>query len=289
MKYLKRFVILVALILAVIFIPRNMEVKFFAANLPSYFTTKNVARDIDYGSKNHQKLDVYMPGYTPAHKPVIVFFHGGKWTKGRKENYQFVADAFVKKGYVVVIPSITKYPEGYYKIWQEDAAKVVAWVHNNIAKFNGDAANIYLMGHSSGGQIAALIATDERYLQNEGGTRGWIKAFVGISAPYDFTPEPDDLKEMFRDSGDNYADIRVTNFIDGKQPPMLMIWGRDDDAVGDNEMLLVKNAIEKHGGIYEIKYYEDADHTSLIAALAPLSTSDEPVADDIDAWLKQLK
>ena len=34
----------------------------------------------------------------------------------------------------------------------------------HISDYGGDAGQLYLMGHSAGGQLAALVATDEQYL-----------------------------------------------------------------------------------------------------------------------------
>jgi hypothetical protein len=49
-----------------------------------------------------------------------------------------------------------------------DVAKAMRWTHENIAKYGGDPSRVLVMGHSSGGQLAAITCTDDRYLKAEG-------------------------------------------------------------------------------------------------------------------------
>ena len=42
------------------------------------------------------------------------------------------------------------------------------WVHAHAAEFGGDPDFLFVMGHSAGARPAALLCTDERYLQAEG-------------------------------------------------------------------------------------------------------------------------
>ncbi|MDI3462866.1 MAG: hypothetical protein OJF50_001687 [Nitrospira sp.] len=47
-----------------------------------------MVHDRAYGPEPSQKLDMYVPA-DPKSRPmeVIVFFHGGRWTYGTKEDY----------------------------------------------------------------------------------------------------------------------------------------------------------------------------------------------------------
>lgn len=257
-----------------------------AANFPALFSDQQITRNIEFGSDNHSKLDVYVPADNQETHPVIVFFYGGKWEMGSRKIYRFAAEAFTSRGYVVVIPDYIKYPKAKFPAWQEDAAKAVAWVHGNIGKYKGNPEQIVLMGHSAGAQIAALLATDNEYLAKVGGSRSWVKAFAGLAGPYDFTPEDEDLKDMFSTAGDNYNKIRVSNYIDGKQPPMLFLWGKDDKDVGKINIEHVETALKAKGGDYKIIYYDNVDHIDIVAALAVLARSRAPVIDDVDEWFE---
>ncbi len=253
-----------------------------AANFPAIFSGQKITRDIDFGSPHDQKLDVYVPEGDVKNHPVIVFFYGGAWEYGSKNDYRFAAEAFTSRGYVVVIPDYVKYPKYKFPAWQTDAANAVTWTHNNITKFNGNPNQIFVMGHSAGAQIGALLSTDKSY-----GVRSYIKAFAGLSGPYDFTPEEADYKDMFSTSGENYKNIRVTNFVDGKQPPMLLLWGKDDKVVGEINITHLEAGLKARGGEYKVKFYDNVDHIDTVAALAILARGRAPVVDDVDAWFKR--
>lgn len=148
---------------------------------------------IAYGEGERRRLDVYVPkGAGPAPRPVIVFFYGGSWKGGDRANYLFVAEALTARGFVVVIPDYRVYPEVRYPGFVEDGAKAVAWTRREIARFHGDASRLYVMGHSAGSLIAAMLAYNDRFLKAEGMERSDIRGLIGLAGPYDFKPvEPD--------------------------------------------------------------------------------------------------
>ena len=258
----------------------------FAANFPSLFSSQKIMRDIDFGSEYGSKLDVYTPADVKPNMPVIVFFYGGKWEYGSKSDYRFAADAFTSRGYIVVIPDYVKYPKVKFPLWQADAAKAVAWVHENIGAYSGDNKNIFLLGHSAGAHIAALLATDNEYLAKTGGSNAWVKAFAGLAGPYDFVPEEPDLKDMFGPPA-RYNKMRVTSYIDGKEPPMLLLWGRDDKDVGEQNITKLEKALKARGGKYEVKFYDGVDHIYIVGALSSLAKWRAPVIDDIDKFFRK--
>ena len=61
-----------------------------------------------------------------------------------------------------------------------DVAKSVRWVHDHVGAYGGDPSRIFLMGHSAGAQLAALVCTDERFLKSEGLTLAILKGCVPV-------------------------------------------------------------------------------------------------------------
>jgi arylformamidase len=61
-----------------------------------------------------------------------------------------------------------------------DIAKSIRWVHEHIADYGGDPQRLFIMGHSAGAQLAALVSTDDRYLKAEGLSLAIIKGCVPV-------------------------------------------------------------------------------------------------------------
>lgn len=144
-------------------------------------TTPRVARDIAYaGPKNErQLLDVYTP---PAGSdlPVVVWVHGGGWMRGSKNEVVDKPSAFVERGFVFVPVNYRFVPDVTMDTIVRDVAKSVGWVHANISRHRGDPNRIFLMGHSAGAQLAALLCTDSRYVEAESVPRSSIKGCVPV-------------------------------------------------------------------------------------------------------------
>ncbi len=251
------------------------------ANLPAKFSDTEIIKDVSYGDKEIQKLDIYVPSEAKNKKlPVIVFFYGGRWTDGSKGMYAFVGEAFAKNNYVTVIADYSKYPNVKFPTFVEDGAKAIAWVHDNIGDYGGNPDALHVSGHSSGAHIAALVTADERYLKAEGKNTSIIKAFAGLAGPYDFVPDAPDLKDMFGPPP-NYPQMTVTTFIEGKEPPMLLLWGDKDEAVWQRNIDLLEARIKEKNGIVEAKIYPDIDHVDIVASLTWFYRSKAPVLKDV--------
>lgn len=242
-------------------------------NLPARLAGGHEIRHAAYGPGPLDQLDIYVPGgdaTEPRDVPrdVIVFLHGGRWTTGRKEDFRFVGAALAQRGFVTVIPDFRKYPAVRFPAFVEDAARALAWVDDHIAEHGGRRDRIFLAGHSSGAHVGALLAADERYLAAHGkDARRLIRAFAGLAGPYAFTPDEPDLMDMFGPPA-RFPQMQVTSFIDGGEPPMLLLRGAKDDTVAafNHERLAAR--IREKGGQAQVIEYPDAGHIGLIAAFS---------------------
>lgn len=258
------------------------QAAFTVANLPTHLVEMAVEHDQVYGPKPSQKLDIYVPA-NPKNKlmDVIVFFYGGRWTYGAKEDYRFVAATFVQEGFVVVIPDYRKYPQVRFPVFVEDGAKTLAWVSDHIGRWHGNPARIHVVGHSAGAHIGALLAADPHYLADVGKDRSLtIRCFAGLAGPYAFTPDEPDLEDMFGPPS-HYPNMQITTFIDGTQPPMLLLYGDQDRAVKYANLQKLEQRIMQRGGCVRSRVYTDTDHTDLIGALSWWNRRRVPIVDDI--------
>lgn len=258
------------------------QTAFVAANLPTHFDETVVVQDRAYGPDPAQKLDIYIPAdNTKQPLEVVVFFYGGRWTYGAKENYRFVGSTFADRGFLVVIPDYRKYPQVRFPVFVEDGAKALSWVYDHIAESHGNPTRIHVVGHSAGAHVGALVTADPRYLADEGKDRSIvIHDFAGLAGPYAFTPDEPDLEDMFGPP-QKYPNMQVTTFIDGTQPPMLLLHGERDLAVKYTNVQKLQQQIVERGGCVRSHLYPDVNHTDLIRALSWLNQRNVSVADDI--------
>ncbi|HEY8505154.1 MAG TPA: alpha/beta hydrolase [Gemmataceae bacterium] len=142
---------------------------------------QDVKRDIPYADPAHRRqvLDVYSP---PGAKdlPVVFWIHGGGWQTGDKKDVQIKPQVFTQKGFVFVSTNYRLLPEVDMGTIVRDVARALGWVRANIAKHGGDPGRLFVMGHSAGAQLAALICTDERYLKAEGVPLSAVKGCVPV-------------------------------------------------------------------------------------------------------------
>jgi acetyl esterase/lipase len=152
-----------------------------ATILLSEARAQDIKRNIPYAEPAHERqvLDVYAP-HQAKDLPVVLWIHGGGWQTGDKTSVQRKPDAFVAKGFVFVSTNYRLLPSVDMATIVRDIAKSIRWVHDHIAEYGGDPQRLFVMGHSAGAQLAALICTDERYLQSEGLSLAIIKGCVPV-------------------------------------------------------------------------------------------------------------
>ncbi len=248
-----------------------------------------VTRDVAYGDKPRQKLDIYVPKNVAPNAPVIVFFYGGAWQDGNKKDFLFVAQALAGTGAIVVVPNYRTYPEVTYPGFLEDGAAATAWTARNIAGYGGDPKTIFLAGHSSGAYIAIMLVLDRDYLAKEGAGDVRLAGGIGISGPYDFLPiTRKDIKPIFEVVPD-LDQTQVIHYARADAPPLLLLHGETDTTVGPYNTHNLANRIRELGGRVEDRYYPGVDHIDAIIALTSWFRGRAPVLADIEAFIAKTR
>lgn len=183
--------------------------------------SSRLGRDIAYGPGPRQKLDVYAPKTSTADLPVVVFFYGGAWSSGRRQDYAFAAQALASRGCLAVVPDYRVVPEVIYPSFVQDCAAAVRWAQDHAAQYGGDPRRILLVGHSAGAYMALQLALDERFLTAAGADPARIRGAVGLSGPYDFYPfvRPDAHDAFGPYKGDPQASQPITYAGLPNRPP----------------------------------------------------------------------
>ncbi|WP_338869686.1 alpha/beta hydrolase [Spirosoma sp. SC4-14] len=126
-----------------------------------------------------QVLDVFIPKSEPSRKkPVVLFIHGGNWDSGNKNLYSFVGRRLASLGIVAVVINYRLAPQVRLPDMAADCAQAVWWVTTHIANYSGDPDQLFVMGHSAGGGLAALLATDELLFAKLGLTKNPIRGAI---------------------------------------------------------------------------------------------------------------
>ena len=139
--------------------------------LPKIVAGQLLKSDIPYVPNGHERhvLDIYSPEESNDQKfPVLFWIHGGGWVTGDKSDVALKPKVLTERGIVFVSTNYRLLPEIEMETLIRDVAKSLGWVHEHIAEYGGDSSKIYVGGHSAGAQLAAILCTDERYLEDEG-------------------------------------------------------------------------------------------------------------------------
>jgi acetyl esterase/lipase len=243
-----------------------------------------IERDIAYGTLPRQKLDVYSPKTMTTETPTLVFYHGGSWRWGSKDQYRFLGTAFAARGIQTVVVNYRIFPEVVFPSFVEDAAKALAFTNTTLAK----GRPVFIAGHSAGAHIAAMVALDPRFLAAEG-TKvcDATKGVIGIAGPYEFTPIDTEFKLIFPAA--ILPSTKPINFTTTQSPPTLLLHGTKDDTVLPIRSTEMAAALTAAGNKAQVKMYEGVDHLYIIGAVSPVVRRTAPTLADIVTFMGEQK
>lgn len=193
-----------------------------------------IQRDVPYAEPKteRQRLDVYAPA-EGKNLPVVVWIHGGGWHSGDKKDVKTKPRAFADKDFVFVSINYRLLPDKVtIKQMAGDVAKAIRWTHDRAKDYGGDPNTIFVMGHSAGAQLAALVCTDDSYLKAEKLSFSIVKGCVPVDG--DTYDVPLQIQTVGQKRGDGYKrkfgddkaqkDLSpVTHVAKGKNVPPFLI------------------------------------------------------------------
>jgi acetyl esterase/lipase len=224
----------------------------------------SVTRDVAFGARPDQRLDIYRPK-DASHLPTVVFLYGGGWHSGNRGMYRFAAASLARAGMVVVVPDYRLYPAVVFPEFLRDCAVAVAWTQARQESLGGG-GGFFLMGHSAGAYNAVMLGLDPHWLRDAGGSDARLDGVVGLAGPYDFKPTPD-VAGSFPDPG---PQIQPVNFVRAGAPPLLLLHGADDQTVKPRNSLSLAAREQEAGGQAQAVILPGLGHVGLVTALAPL-------------------
>jgi acetyl esterase/lipase len=255
----------------------------FAALAPQDRVAR-VAAGVAYGPQARQALDVYAPaGGVGA--PVVVFFYGGAWNSGRRQDYGWVGRALAARGFLTLVADYRLYPEVRFPAFLEDGARALRWASDNAGFYGGDPGRLVVAGHSAGAYNAVMLALDDRYVCDQGLDPGQVRAAAGLSGPYDFLPLDGEITTRTFSEAPDLAATQPGRFARADAPPLFLATGDRDRTVYPRNTERLAAALRAAGGCVEERCYPGMDHAGTVLALSRSFRGRAPVLDDLATFL----
>lgn len=234
----------------------------------------------------YHKLDLYLPAGEKDF-PVLFFVHGGSWRHGDKNFlgvYEALGTFLARHGIGAVVINYRLTPTVQHPEHIRDVARAFAWTHKHIADRGGRPDQVFVCGHSAGGHLVALLATDPEWLKAEGLTTGAIRGVIAISGVYDLSLLPQWLvSSTFGNAAEAVAGASPTRRARGGLPPFVIMYA-DHDLPGCDQKPAeaFAKALREKGTKAETLEARDSNHFKMIlSAVIP----GDPVCDAILAFI----
>ena len=251
---------------------------------------------LSYGAEALQKLE-YWPGST-ANAPLIVFVHGGGWTRGDMTMMDGSAKLshWHSLGYAVASVDYRLVPQASVEDEAADVAGAVAVLRGKAATLGFDSRKIALVGHSAGAHLVALLGTDPKWLNGAGLTIDDVRGIVALDgAAYDV---PRQLATGAQLMQANYAQAfgsdperqkRLSPTLQAAKPntpAFLILHVQRPDGVAQSEALAA--ALKKAGTPVEIEGFPGTGLRGHMEINRRLGESDYPATPVLDRWLAKV-
>ncbi|MCA9619194.1 MAG: alpha/beta hydrolase [Myxococcales bacterium] len=263
--------------------------------------TVTVTTDLVYREGSHHpkhRLDLYRPaGGSVA--PVVVFFHGGYWTSGDRNApehgqglYRSLGEHLASRGIVTIIPSYRLAPEVGIEAMVEDVSHAIAWTHHHVLDRGGDPRRVFLMGHSAGGHLAALLCGHPAWLTRRGLEPRALRGCVILSGIWDVEDMARSHNQRFNDGitrptfGDDPEAWRRWSPIatlEAPRPMLLILAERDFDYLKPQAQAAME-ALGAAGGEARLTIALGEDHLDLVRRFGEPG---DPVSDWVVDFVRQ--
>ena len=231
--------------------------------------------DLDYAGDGFDahRLDLYLPA-DRTHAAIVVFVHGGAFLGGDRRDYASVGRALAKQGLAVAVVSYRVFPQTDAGGAVQDVARATAWTIRNAARYGLNPRNLFLVGHSAGAQIVAVLGTNATYLQDAGVTLAAVRGVFAVAGAYDvrdLSGEPDDWQALdghiYGHTPQARSAFSPALHIDPNTPPTVTACGTSDDPGSCARATNFTKALLA-AGIASVTVQENgADHMGMLRAL----------------------
>ena len=178
-----------------------------------------ILKDIPFGDHLDERLDIFPSKI--HHSKTLVFIHGGYWHLLDKTMFHFLAGHFLKSNVTTVLINYPLAPRATIDDIVVSCRKALRWIHDNTVRYNGDPAELYLLGHSAGGHLASMILVEEE--------AKFVRAMISLSGL--FRLEPLMLSYLNDSIGMDYENAIKNSPVfltPANDCPLLLVTGSDE-------------------------------------------------------------
>jgi arylformamidase len=239
-------------------------------------------------------LNVYMPK-KGSNSPMVVWVHGGSLTSGDKDNVLNKAEYFTARGYVFVSVNYRLSPDVKHPVHAQDVADALVWLHENARHYSADPEKLFMIGHSAGAHLAALVSIDQKYLEKSGGNLSILDGVVLLDGTgYDINQlmknASTKMKEWYAESygktKKDWDQASPVNFIRSENniPPFMIAYADEEEPSKKQAMLLAKKLSEASVE-NKVFHYEKKNTSSINKELG--KETDKPT-EDVYRFLQEI-
>lgn len=217
-----------------------------------------VIKNIFFGNHAEECLDIF-PAKVPLAK-TIVFIHGGYWHLLDKALFHFLAGDFARHDITTVFINYPLAPASSIDTIVSSCRSAIKWLHNNLVRFNGDPSQLYVMGHSAGAHLAAMLLVEEGM--------NFLRGVVALSGLFRLQPV---MLSYINEAVcmDNNTAIRNSPVClePAHACPLLLVTGEDETEEFKDQSLDLYNAWKGRQSCMELLSITGTNHYSILDAV----------------------
>lgn len=239
-------------------------------------------------------LNVYIPK-KGSNSPMVIWVHGGSLAFGDKDNVLHKAEYFTARGYVFVSINYRVSPGVKHPANAQDVADAIVYLHENATDYSADPEKMFLIGHSAGAHLAALVSIDEKYLEKSGSTPAILDGVIlldglGYDIPLMMKDAPGKTREWcigaFGNTRKEWEQASPINAIKENKPtPPFMIAYAGEREGSEKEAIVFARALSGASVKNKVFHYEKKNSGSINRELG--KASDKPT-EDVFRFLQQI-
>lgn len=226
-------------------------------------------RDLEYANVDGQslRLDLYLPPKSEANPPLLVWIHGGGWTKGSKSGINPTFLRLTGEGYAAAsidyrLDGLISHPKQIH-----DCKGAIRWLRANAEKYGYDTTRIGVGGGSAGGHLVLLLGFSDGIKELEGEVGGNVDESSKVHAVVDlFGPAALELfaEKSVRFRSGKAAELLKSaspvSYLSNNDPPILVFHGDKDQTVPLSQSEYLHKKCQEMGLESSLHIIEGAAH-----------------------------